>query len=449
MRPHARRGEGVQSLIAGWDGCAYRLRMVVNVSILMGFTRLVPLLALAVLLCGSPAAAEDWPQFLGPNRNGTYIGPALALAWPPEGPPAVWKRGVGQGFSGLAVSGGRCVLFHRMENRAVVECLDARTGVKLWEAGYPTDYRDDFGFDEGPRATPAIADGCVFTFGAEGALTCWKLASGERVWHVDTFKEFHAPKGFFGRACSPLVEGGKVLLNLGGKPGAGIVALNALTGQLLWKATEDEASYASPVLTTIQGRRYLLSLTRAAFVALNPDDGKVYFRRSWRPALQASVSAATPLVADDLVFISASYGAGASLMRFHESGPEEIWSGDQALSNHYATSVLHGGFLYGWHGRQEQGCELRCVELLTGRVRWREPGLVAGTVTLAGEHLLVLTEKGLLLRAPAAPEAFTPVCRAQVLPAGVRAYPALASGYFYARSKDQLICLDLSPRGPK
>jgi hypothetical protein len=148
-------------------------------------------------------------------------------------------------------------------------------------------------------------------------------------------------------------------------------------------------------------------------------------------------------VIEDMIFLSASYGAGASLLRFKDRGPEEIWSRDDSLSNHYANSVQHGGFLYGWHGRQEQGCEFRCVELKTGKVRWSEAGLKAGSVTLAGDDLLLLTERGLLIRVPAKPEGFQPMARAQILPSDVRAYPALANGRFFARSKEQLICLDL------
>jgi outer membrane protein assembly factor BamB len=181
-------------------------------------------------------------------------------------------------------------------------------------------------------------------------------------------------------------------------------------------------------------------------VALQPSDGQVIFRYPWRPRGSASVSAATPLVVDDLIFLSASYGAGASLLRFNERGPEEIWSRDDALSNHYATSVYREGFLYGWHGRQEQGCEFRCVEFKTGKVRWSEDGLKAGSVMMAGDELLVLTERGLLIRAPATPDGFKPTARAQILPSDVRAFPALANGFLFARSKAQLKCLDLGTK---
>jgi outer membrane protein assembly factor BamB len=389
------------------------------------------------------ANAAEWPQFLGPNRNLVTSDTNLATSWAKDGPPVVWQRKVGQGFSGPIVSGGKLILFHRVGDRETVECLDAMSGKEIWKADYPTHYRDDFGFEEGPRATPAIAGGRVYTFGAEGMLCCWDLASGEKVWSVDAKAKFGASKGFFGMACSPLIEGDAVLMNLGGKESAGIVAFDKATGKVLWKATDDEASYSSPVAATVKGKRTAFILTREALVAADPATGKVLFHYPWRPPMNASVSAATPLVIDDLIFISASYGTGAALLRFQENGPEKIWSGDDALSNHYATSVHHNGFLYGFDGRQEQGCELRCVELKTGKVRWSESGLGAGTVMVVNDQLLVLTEKGQLLRALARPDGFKPTDRAQILPFVVRAYPALADGLFYARSKEKLVCVDL------
>ena len=397
-----------------------------------------------VMLAVSPALhAADWPQFLGPQRDGTTTETNLAAAWPKDGPPVLWQKPVGQGFAGPVVAGGRLVIFHRVADQEIVEALDAKSGKALWKAEYPTRYRDDHGFEEGPRATPAIAADAVFTFGADGMLSAWKLASGEKVWSVDTRKQFSAGKGFFGPVCSPLVDGNAVILNIGGMPGAGIVAFDKAIGRVLWKASDDEASYSSPVIATLDGKRRLLVVTREALVAANPADGKFWWRYPWAPPMNASVSAAVPLVIGDEIFLSASYGTGATLLRFKETGPEKIWSKDDVLSNHYATSVHHNGFLYGFDGRQEQGCTLRCVELKTGKVRWSESGLRAGTVMIVNDQLLVMTERGELLRAPASPEKFKPTDRAQILPFTVRAHPALADGLFYARSKDKLVGVDL------
>ena len=162
--------------------------------------------------------------------------------------------------------------------------------------------------------------------------------------------------------------------------------------------------------------------------------------------MQASVTAATPLVIDDLVFISASYGTGAALLQVEGDAVKKLWAADDILSNHYATSVHRDGFLYGFDGRQEQGCNLRCVELRTHKVRWSQDGFGAGTLMLANGDLVILTEKGDLIRSPATPAGFKPAARAQILSFQVRAHPALADGFLYARSKDQLVCVDLRQR---
>src|SRR5437762_4469729 len=240
---------------------------ILRAPVICAWLKLVGLFA-AVLT--SSILASDWPQFLGPTRNGVYGGTALPEAWPKEGPPVVWQKKVGQGFSGPVVASGKLILFHRLEDKETVECFDGSTGKRHWSFDYPTGYHDDFGFDEGPRATPAIADGRVYTYGAEGALHCLDLASGKSLWTVDARTEFHAPKGFFGIACSPLVEGNAVLLNVGGRDGSGIVAFDKTNGKILWKATDDEASYSSPVATTINSRRYAFFFTRAGLVAAAP-----------------------------------------------------------------------------------------------------------------------------------------------------------------------------------
>lgn len=398
--------------------------------------------AILALAAGAQSTVTDWPQFLGPERTGIYRGPALAESWPSGGPRVVWKKQVGQGFSGPAVAQGRVILFHRVSDQEVVEALDPRTGTAQWRYAYPTSYRDDFGFDAGPRAVPVIANGIVYTFGAEGQLHAVSLASGKGVWSEDTMRRFGVAKGFFGAAGSPLVENGKVIANIGGR-GAGIVAFDAKTGKVLWKATNDEASYSSGAGATIGGRRSAVFLTRAGLVGLDPATGQVQFQRPWRARQAASVNAATPLIIGDLIFVSAEYGPGAAALRVEGATVTELWASGEALSNHYSTSVHHDGYLYGFHGRQEYSPSFRAVELRTGKVRWSQDNFNAGSVTLARDRLLILRERGELILAEASPGAFRPLARAQVLPATVRAYPALADGLLYARNENTLVCLDL------
>ena len=389
------------------------------------------------------ACATDWPQFLGPTRNGVSLEADIAVAWAKEGPKVLWKTKVGQGWSGPVVASKRVIIFHRLDDAETIECLNATNGTRLWRAQYAATYRDDFGFDQGPRATPAIAGDNVFTFGANGILNCWNFANGTNVWRVDTRAQFKTDKGFFGVACSPLVEGNAVILNIGGRDGAGIVALDKLTGKLLWKATDEDASYSSPIAATIRGKRYLFVFARNGLVALEPKVGNALWSFPWRPRIQASVSAAVPLVIDDQIFISASYDTGAALLRFDESKPQVVWSGDDILSNHYATSVHDNGFLYGFEGRQEERCHLRCVELKTGKVRWSDDRFGAGVLMVVSNKLLILHERGELIVAAASPERFSAVARAQIIGSDVRAHPALANGLFYARDKASLVCVDL------
>ncbi len=400
------------------------------------------LASMPLLLLAAAAAAQDWPQLLGPDRTGVYRGPALAETWGAQGPRVVWRKRVGQGFSGPVVAQGRVILFHRVGNEEVVEALDPQTGATTWRYGYPTAYRDDFGFDEGPRAVPVVAAGSVYTFGAEGQLHAIDLAKGTRVWSVDAMRLFNVRKGFFGAAGSPLVEDGRVIANVGG-PKAGIVAFDAKTGRQLWTATNHEASYSSPTAATIAGRRVAIFLTRAGLVGLDPSTGTVLFERPWRARMAASVNAATPLVIGDLLFVSAEYGPGAGLFRLNGATLDPVWASDEALTNHYATSLHHEGHLYGFHGRQEFGQSFRAVELKTGKVRWSQDRFGAGTVVLAGNRLVILREGGELVLAPASPDAFRPLARAQILPPTVRAYPALSDGFLFARNDDTLVCIDL------
>jgi outer membrane protein assembly factor BamB len=384
----------------------------------------------------------DWPQFLGPTRDGHYAGPPLADTWGASGPKVVWRKQVGQGFAGPAVVGNRVIVFHRVGNEEVVESLDAANGNSIWRYAYRTTYRDDFGFDEGPRAVPVVADGVIYTFGAEGQLHAVDFAKGTRLWSEDTMKRFSVPKGFFGAAGSPLVDGSRVIANIGGD-NAGIVAFDAKSGKVLWTATDDDASYSSGVSATIAGRSSAVFLTRDSLVGLDPGSGAVQFQRRWRARLAASVNAATPLVIGDQIFVSAQYGPGAGVLRVNGSQLVDVWASDDVLSNHYATSVFYNGHLYGFHGRQEFGPSFRAVEFQTGTVRWSQEQFRAGSVLLAGDRLLITREGGELVLAAASPQAFKPMARAQILQGVVRPYPALADGLLYVRNENTLLCLDL------
>ena len=287
-------------------------------------------LVCAVTACFAAGVNSDWPQFLGPRRNGTS--PTILTANALRNPRQLWKKDVGAGFSAPVVSGGKLILFHRVDNKETVDCLNAATGERVWTFDYPTSYRDDFGFDEGPRGTPAVSEGRVYTFGAEGVLHAIDLATGKKIWRVDTHTKFGVRKGFFGAAASPLVEGAAVYVNVGGPNGAGLVAFNKSDGKVLWTATNDDAGYSSPIAATLNGAPAILCFTRAGLVAADPATGKVRFQFPWRSRSAASVNAAVPIVSGDTVFLSASYNTGAVLLNVAGNQPKPIWSSDDALS---------------------------------------------------------------------------------------------------------------------
>ena len=395
--------------------------------------RLVAPLLLALALA-SATSAQDWPQHLGPNRDGVYPGTLPGLSVEP-----LWEKEVGHGFAAPVVVGKRLILFHRVANEERVEALDVDTGEPVWAHAYGTAYRDDFGFDEGPRATPVVVGGKVFTHGAQGMLHALDLESGEPIWSTETRERFSVRKGWFGVASAPLVQGGKVLVNVGGRGGEGIVAFDADTGELAWTATNEEASYSAPTPFGDDAAFF----TREGLTIVDVESGEVLHHRRWRSRSQASVNAAAPVVSGDIVFVTASYGTGALASRVTDSGLSELWSSDESMSSHYATPVVKDGVLYGFHGRQEYGPALRAVSLETGEVHWSLDRFMAGTVTLADGHLLVVRESGELVIAKADPKGFEPITETRLLPKTIRSYPAVADGRLYVRNERTLAAFRL------
>ncbi len=382
------------------------------------------------------ARAGDWPQHLGPARNGFY--PDLDFAWNGGPLKTAWSHPVGAGFAAPVASGGSVFVFHRVRSEEVLEALSLANGKPAWRAACATSYRDDFGFDEGPRAAPCVADGRVFTYGAEGVLSAFDAKTGKQLWQRAAMREFQAPKGYFGAACSPVVFGGKVLVGVGGANGGGIVAFDAATGKTVWQALNDEAGYSSPVVTGLGA----VFFTRTGLAVLEPNTGKVLAQMRWRSRSAASVNAATPLVSGKQIFLTASYGTGAILIDMSSGSPKEVWSGDDSLSCHYATPVLRDGYLYGYHGRQETGAVLRCVEWKTGKVRWEKDGFGAGSILLVGRRILMVRENGQIVLAEATPAGFQGVATHRAFESGVRALPALAAGTLLVRDvRDRLVAL--------
>jgi outer membrane protein assembly factor BamB len=417
-------------------------RLIISQSALPSTQAVVTLGLTLVLLTGS-VRAGDWPQILGPQRNGQAQNEILAETWPDTSPQMIWQRDVGSGYAGVAVVGDACILFHRQADQSVVERLDAATGQLRWKKTFPTRYVSTIAPDNGPRCTPVIYQGSVYLFGADGDLHALSLADGQLQWTRDLYKECNAPSGYFGAGSSPIVEGNELLVNVGGKQGNGIVALDRNSGQTLWHQTDELASYSSPIAATIGDLRQVIFVTRMNVVSIDPRTGAERFRFPFGMR-GPTVNAANPLIVGNRLFVTASYGIGAQLAQISPAGAKTVWENDDALSSQYTTPIEHQGNLYGIHGRQDAAiAELRCVELETGHVRWKQPDF--GTANLIGvdDKLLIQKTSGELVLAQASPDRFIQLATARIFPEGgvVQALPALSDGRLFVRNESKLVVL--------
>jgi outer membrane protein assembly factor BamB len=412
-----------------------KLRTISN--LLLGF------IATAAFFVAS-AHAGDWPQILGPHRDGRAEGESLADSWPAGGPKVLWERPVGRGYAGVAVVGERGVLFHRIENEELVQAFDVRAGNFSWKFAMPTSYVSGISPDDGPRCVPVIHGDRVIAFGVQGNLACLRLADGAKIWSVDTHAEFRAGEGYFGAGSSPIVEGDKVIVNVGGaKADAGIVAFSLENGQVLWKATREDASYSSPVAVTVHGVRHLIVETRLKAVSLNPENGSIRFEVPFGMR-GPTVNGANPTVLGDRLFLTASYGVGAVFAKIGDTSVEKLWDSNDLISTQYATCIADGGLLYGLHGRDDQGqASLRCIDPDKQKILWQKDDFGYATLLLADGKLLVQKTEGTFVLVKASPTQYTELASAQIFNTKTFALPALASGRLYARDDRTLKCLDL------
>jgi outer membrane protein assembly factor BamB len=405
------------------------------------------LLGIAAVLAMQAAVAGDWPQILGPTRDGVAAADErLADAWPAAGPAVVWKKAVGAGYAGLAVAGDLAILFHRVGDREVIEALDTRTGETRWSDDHPTRFRPQVGGGDGPLCTPVIHGDIVITFGAEGMLSCHELANGRRRWSRPTLREFAAPEGYFGVGSTPLVCGDRVVVNVGGtRQGAGIVAFALDTGATLWQATNEGASYAAPVAVTVEGRPHVLCVTRLACVLIDPADGTVLWTFPFGQR-GPTVNAATPVIPQPgRLFVTAAYGIGGVYAAFDRTESRPLWQGLEPLASQYCTPVVRGDVIYCIDGRDDvPPTALKCVEIETGRLLWTQSDFGYGTLIAADGKIIAVTAAGdivLLRENPARAEV---LARARPLAGTLRALPALAGGRLYLRDDTTLMCLDVS-----
>lgn len=406
------------------------------------------LFGLALLLKhGGACQAGDWPQILGPARNGEARDEPVIAKWKAAGPTHRWSYPVGQGFAGPAVVGNRVLVFHRVGDAERVEAIDAATGESLWKTDFVATYVGTYNPDGGPRCVPLIHDNRVYVFGAAGDLHCVSLEDGAKRWTREAYHEYGGKEGYFGAGSTPIVAAGKIIVNIGGR-GAGLMAFDLDTGKTAWQATNEGASYSSPTLATINGQLHAIFVTRLNTISVDPNDGDVQFRFPFGES-GPTVNGATPLVFDNYLFVSSSYGVGANLSRINGDGVKQLWANDDVMSSQYSTCVYRDGFLYGTHGREDhQNGVLRCFEAKTGKIKWTESGFGVAHTILVGDQLLLLDVEGRLRLAEVDPNSYREIASAQISTNLTRALPALSHGNFYFRENEgrggKLISLQLA-----
>jgi outer membrane protein assembly factor BamB len=387
----------------------------------------------------TPAGATgDWPQWRGPQRDGVS-GEKLPASWPAQGPRVAWQTSVGGGYSCMAVVGQRLVTLEQDGDCEAVVCRNSETGKEQWRFRYPDLYSCEHG--AGPRSTPTVDSGLVYTVGATGTFHCLKLDSGEKVWRHDLLDEFKAPNRGWGLSFSPLVEGDLVFTNPGGPGGAALAAFDKRSGQLVWKTGDDPGGYSSPVVSLAGGVRQVLFFTGTRLVSVAPADGKELWSFPWETVDGCNI--ATPIVLGDYVFISSGYGRGCALLKVEadqgQLHAQQVYANNR-MRNHFSTCVYYRDYLYGFND-----AVLTCMELRTGKVAWRHHGFQKGSLMLADGRLIVLGEDGKLSLVEATPQEFREQATGQPLEGKCWTMPVLSRGRLYLRNQEQMLCLELAP----
>ncbi len=383
-------------------------------------------------------SAGDWPQFLGLNRDNSTA--ETVAPWKGDLKP-VWKKTVGESHSSPVIADGVVYAFYQPKdkNADALAAFDAKTGKIKWEKSYERpEFKPPFG--NGPRGTPAVSGGKVFTYGGTGVVACWDTKTGEVDWKVEALKDFGGKNLFFGTSASPLVSGDKVVVLVGAK-GAGIVALDAKSGKTAWKATDDPASYASPTIINEQ----IVALTGSNVRGLGTD-GKQLWAVPFRDLLNESST--TPLSAGGMIFAS-SVTAGSIAVKVTSDGKaEKVWE-NKALTCYFSTPVVVGDYLYMVNGSiTAKSIVLRCVELKTGKLVWekKDVGKYHAAIMRCGpagkEQLLMLDDNGFLTLFEANPKEFKELARSKVC-GNTWAHPALVDGKLYLRDDKELMCFEL------
>jgi outer membrane protein assembly factor BamB len=393
------------------------------------------------------AAGGDWPQFLGPQRNGISDETGLIERFPESGPRVEWRINPGEGMSGLAIVDGVIYTLVQHDGGQFALALDASSGDMIWETQLAPEFKNSMG--DGPRATPVVADDAVYFFTGEGILAALSRAAGSQQWSHNLVKDHQGKVADYGMASSPLVVGDSVIVTIGA-PSATVVAYDRADGKLTWKAGRDiPAGYSSPALLKVGEREQVVAFAGSAALGIDPQDGGLLWNYPFETDFNCNI--ATPVSVNGGVFISSGENHGSTVLSVPaEQGAEdvkEVWSSfgpRGVLHNEWQTSILLDGFLYGFDNIGSAGptTHLACIDAATGERKWQQLRFGKGNMIAADGRLWITTMDGELVIVRATPQKFEELSRAALF-TSTRQAPALSNGRLYVRTDDEILAVDV------
>ena len=425
------------------------------------------------------AVTGDWPRFNGPNDNAKSAETDIISEWSDSGPRLLWEREKGEGYASPAIKENLLALFHRKDGFEIIDCMDATSGKPIWNFRYPVEYRDRYGYSNGPRASPIFAGNHIYAHGVTAWLTCLEAKSGKRIWQRNLAEEFEIPQYFFGKGSTPIIINDTLIVNVGGSQDRCVVGFDRLTGKTKW-ITKDSwgASYSSPSKAIIHGKEVCLVFTGGesrppvgGLLVIDPKDGSKLARFPWRSSKYESANAVPPLpIGNNRVFLSECYEKGGVVVEFDKRfTPSIVWS-DQTLNIHWMTPIISDGALFGVAGRHQQGADVFCVNPEDGKAFWRdrinwtqEMGgrslrleLFRGAFLKVEDFFVCLSEIGSLLIVKMDKKGWKLISKHQLFFApGTWTLPALSKGLLYVMQNEndrragqgpRLLCYDLRKR---
>lgn len=398
------------------------------------------MLSLSPLTTGAPAAG-DWPQWRGPERTGLSQEKGLMKQWPETGPRRNWSiSNLGEGYGSLAIQGDRIFVQGTNRNASVVFSLNRADGKTVWSAALGP--KVDEGRGNGPRSTPTIDGDRIYVLTENGDLACLRGRDGSRVWSKNILREFGGDNPHWLISESPLIDGNRVIVSPGGK-GAGIVALDKMTGKTVWTSSElnDGAGYASCIVADVGGVKTIMNFTSRAAVGVRASDGKLMWR--YDRAANNTANCTTPVYLNNKVFFSSAYGTGAALLDLTPQSGEvkarEVYF-TRDMQNHHGGVVLVNGYIYGF-----SNSILTCIEFATGKKMWSDRSVGKGALTYADGMLFLMGENNLVGLAEATPSGYKEKGRFSIADQGKPswAHPVVAGGKLYIRNQGELAAYDV------